>query len=342
MKIVVDIYGGDNAPEATVGGALYALEKSEGFDLVLVGKQKEIEKLLEGKTYDKNRISIVDAQDVISCNESPTEAIRTKPESSIVKSVKILREDPEAKAFVSAGSTGAVLTAAVVMTKRIKGLNRPALAPTFPTMTGGEVMLLDCGANVDCKPINLLQFAVMGSVYMREVYDIDRPRVALLSNGTEDAKGSALTKEAFALLKNAENINFVGNMEARDILFGDYDVVVADGFCGNIALKSIEGTAKCIMGSLKREIKASKMAKLGALFMKKSLYNLKNLLDYNKKGGAVLLGMENVVVKAHGSSKADAFGNAILQAYGACGIDVSEQIRVELEKLDMQKSGGVE
>ncbi len=336
MKIIVDAYGGDNSPEEIVKGSIQALNEQKGFDLVLVGKESGIRLLLSELEYDSSRVSVVNAEEVIDCNEAPTEAIRRKPDSSIVKSVKMLKEDENASAFVSAGSTGAVLTAAVVLSKRIAGVNRPALAPTLPTLTGGEVMLLDCGANVDCKPLNLLQFAVMGSVYMREVCGVKNPRVALLSNGTEDKKGNALTKEAFELLKNAEKINFVGNMEARELLSGDYDVVVCDGFAGNIALKSVEGTAKCIFTMLKREIKSSKSAMIGALFMKKAFKRLKSVLDYNKKGGAVLLGMEKVVVKAHGSSNAEAFKNALLQAYSASNLSINEKIKEGLYQLETE------
>ena len=187
-------------------------------------------------------------------------------------------------------------------------------------------MLLDCGANVDCKPNWLVQFAVMGSVYMREVFGVENPRVALLSNGTEDEKGCALTLETFELLKNEKSINFVGNMEARDILSGEYDVVVADGFAGNVALKSTEGAVKTVLSYLKTAIKSSTSAKVGYLFMKKAFGSLKDKLDYNKKGGAILLGMEKVVVKAHGSSKDEAFKNAVLQAYENCALDINEKI----------------
>lgn len=334
MKIVIDAYGGDHSPSEIIKGSLAAMSEKSGFDVVFVGHKDGIEKSLENERYDASRVSIVDATEVIDCDESPVEAIRKKTDSSIVKAVKLLKEDENAKAFVSAGSTGAVLTAAVLMTPRIKGVNRPALAPLFPNMKGGETIFLDCGANVDCKPINLLQFAVMGSVYMREVKGIEKPRVALLSNGTEDAKGCALTKEAFSLLKDAKTLNFVGNMEARDILSGDYDVVVADGFYGNVALKSMEGAIGCLFSSLKSEIYSSAKSKFGALFMKKAFKNVKNKLDYNKKGGATLLGTENVVVKAHGSSKAEAFKNAVLQAYESSSLSINEKIGDEIALLN--------
>ena len=332
MKIVVDAYGGDNSPSAMVKGAI-AAQKEGDFDLVIVGNQEEINGLLSELDFDKSRVEVVHAEEVIDCNEAPVEAIKKKQNSSLVKAIKILKEDEDAKAFVSSGSTGAVLTAAVLLTKRIQGVNRPALSPVLPTAVGGSAMLLDCGANVDCKPINLLQFAVMGSVYMREVLKVDSPRVAILSNGTEDKKGCALTKEAFELIKAEKSINFVGNMEAREMLSGNYDVIVSDGFAGNIALKSIEGTAKVITGALKKEIKASKPAMFGALFMKKAFKNLKNFLDYNKRGGAVLLGMQQVVVKAHGAANEESFKNAVLQAYKASKLDINDKIKEGLLSL---------
>ncbi len=331
MKIIVDAYGGDHSPDEIVKGTLLALKEQDGFDVVLVGIEDKINELLSKEDYDKKRVSVVGASEVITCDDTPTEAIRTKPDSSIVKGVKLLREDEDAKAFVSAGSTGAVLTAAVLLSKRIRGVIRPALSPILPTITGGEVILVDCGANVDCKPQNLLQFAVMGSTYMKEIKGIKNPKVALLSNGVEDKKGCALTHEAFDLLKNAKGINFVGNMEAREILSGDYDVIVADGFYGNIALKSIEGAVKSVVYYLKKEIKSSTLAKIGYPFMKGALGNLKNTLDYNKRGGAVLLGMEKVIIKGHGSSKAEAFKNTVLQAYNNSSLNLSEQIKNNLD-----------
>jgi glycerol-3-phosphate acyltransferase PlsX len=333
MRIIIDAYGGDNSPSEIVKGAIAAINEQEGFDIVLVGKEDGINALLENESYDKKRVTIENATEVIDCNETPTEAIRIKKDSSIVKSVKMLREDDTAKAFVSAGSTGAVLTAAVILSKRIKGVVRPALSPILPNLKGGSTMLLDCGANVDCKAIHLLQFAVMGSVYMREVFGVKNPKVALLSNGTEDKKGCALTHEAFELLKQEPTINFVGNMEAREMLSGDYDVVVSDGFAGNVALKATEGAVNVIFSALKEEIMASTSAKLGFLFMKKSFKKLKARLDYNKKGGAVLLGMEKVIVKAHGSSKVEAFKNAVLQAYNNSSLNLNTKIGNAISEL---------
>lgn len=327
MKIIVDAYGGDFAPAEVVKGAVAALEAKEGFKAVLVGKEEGIREALSACGYTGDRVEIVNARDVISCEEAPTEAIRKKPDSSICRALKVLKEDPEAVAFVSAGSTGAVLTGAVLLTKRIAGVSRPALAPLLPTVKGTSVMLLDSGANVDCKAINLVQFALMGSAYMKEVVGVENPKVALLSNGTEEKKGCLLTHEVFPLLKERTDINFVGNMEARDILSGEYDVVVTDGFYGNIALKSTEGAVNTLFTVLKREIKASKKASVGALLMKGAFRNVKNMLDYNKRGGAVLLGMEKTVIKIHGASKAEPVKNAILQGVAEAESNLNEVIR---------------
>ena len=334
MKIIIDAYGGDHSPQEIVTGAINALAEKDGFDIVLVGKEDGINAVLQNLEYDKTRVFIENATEVIGCDESPTEAIRVKKDSSIVRSIKILKEDENAKAFVSAGSTGAVLTASVILSRRIKGVIRPALAPLLPNLAGGQTMLLDCGANVDCKANWLVQFAIMGSTYMKEVCGVENPKVALLSNGTEDEKGCALSLETFALLKEDKRINFVGNMEAREILSGEYDVVVADGFSGNVALKATEGAVNVILTNLKAEIKASKSAKIGYLFMRKAFKKLKGKIDYNKRGGAVLLGMEKTVVKAHGSSKAEAFKNAVLQAYNNSALNVTGKIEQALAATD--------
>lgn len=332
MKIIVDAFGGDNAPEEIVRGAIAAVNEKEGFDIVLVGRENAVNEILARCEYDGSRVSVVNADEVIDCNEKPVEAIRTKKNSSIVVSANLLKSDEQAKAFVSAGSTGAVLAAAMFLTPNIRGIYRPALAPTLPNLKGGETMLLDCGANPDAKPRQLAQFALMGSIYMKEVLGVKNPRVALLSNGTEDEKGSALTKETFVLLKEMKTLNFVGNMEAREILSGDYDVVVTDGFSGNVALKSLEGAVNCIFTTLKTEIKASKKASIGALLMKGAFKKVKAKLDYNKKGGAILLGTQKIIVKAHGSSKAEAFKNAVFQAYNAAAMNVGDKIRDNLNK----------
>ncbi len=327
MQIVLDVFGGDKAPEINVEGALLALKEKEGFDIVLIGKEDVINGLLDGKEYEKNRIKIVNADTVITNYDSPTEAIRAKKDSSIVVSMDYLNHNDDAKAFVSAGSTGAVLTASVILLRRIKGVNRPALSPILPTATGGHVCLIDCGANTEPKAQNLVQFAKMGSAYMSYFYGLANPKVALLSNGTEDKKGNTLTKEAFALLKEDDTVNFVGNMEARELLSGTYDVVVSDGFTGNAALKSAEGTALTLFSLIKQNIMAGGLrAKLGYILLKPALKKVKKVMDYSDQGGAVLLGLKKIVVKSHGSSTAKTISASIIQAYDLANSGIVEGI----------------
>ncbi len=330
MKIVIDVFGGDNSPQEILKGAAAALKKTDGFTLVMVGKRDVIEEYVTSENLDRSRIEVVDAKDVITNDDSPTEAVRTMTESSLVKSLFYLNDNDDAKGFVSAGSTGAVLTGAVLHLKRIRGINRPALAPVLPTVTDKSVLLIDCGANVEPKPVNLVQFAKMGSAYVKSVFKIDSPKVGLLSNGTEDKKGSPLNKETFPLLKEC-GVNFVGNMEAREILSGDYDVVVSDGYSGNIALKGCEGTALSMFSLIKSGIYAGGLrAKLGYLLLKPVFKEIKHKMDYNDNGGAVLLGLEKIVVKSHGSSKAKAICNSILQVKQLIDSDVVGSIKEEL------------
>ena len=312
-KVVVDIYGGDNAPIEIIEGCLLALSQTEDIAIVMCGNQEEIEKYLADKSYDKSRVEFLDARDVITNDESPTVAIRTKKESTIVKSCDYTKANDDIVGMVSAGSTGAVLTGATLKIGRIRGLQRPALAPLLPTLVPNkQVLLCDCGANVDCKPEMLVQFAQMGHAFMKSMFGIENPRVGLLSNGTEDKKGNQLVHDTFALLKQTD-LNFVGNMEAREILSGDFDVVVADGFYGNIALKSIEGAALMVMKTIKKEVTANFKRKLGALLLKSAFADIKQVMDYNKKGGAPFVGVNKIVVKSHGSSKRDAICGSIMQ-----------------------------
>ena len=315
MNIIVDAFGGDNAPHEIVGGSITAVNLNEDIHITLVGRENEVKKELDYYGYRGNKIDIINAEDVITGDDVPTSAIRTKTNSSLVVALELLKSDTRYDAFVSAGSTGAVLTGALLKVGRIKGISRPALAPLLPTMTGGQTMLIDCGANVDSKPEFLVDFAVMGSIYMKSVLHIENPRVALLNVGTEDHKGNQLTHEVFDLLKNRDDINFVGNMEARDALSGNVDVIVSDGFAGNVLLKSMEGTALFIMDELKYGVKnAGLKTKLGAVMMKKVFKNLKGKMDYKNIGGSAFLGVQKVVVKAHGAADARCFYSAIMQA----------------------------
>lgn len=332
MKIIVDAFGGDHAPEEIVKGGVEALAKKKDLELIFVGKKAEIENVLSSCRYDADRIEIMDAPDVITCEEEPTVAIKRKPDSSICAGFRRLKDDDSVFGFVSAGSTGAVLVGATLKLGRIKGVSRPALCPFLPTVQDSKrVYLLDAGANADCKPINLVQFALMGAAYA-EVCGVKEPKVALLSNGTEDKKGNALNHEVFPLLKELP-IDFVGNMEAREILSGDVDVVVSDGFSGNIALKGMEGAIGNLMRIMKAEIMSTFKGKLGGLLLKGAFSDIKDKMDYNRQGGAVFLGVEKVVVKAHGSSKSSAICNAVLQAAEAAERDIIGKIKLKLGNM---------
>ncbi|MBR2974997.1 MAG: phosphate acyltransferase PlsX [Clostridia bacterium] len=333
-KIVVDIYGGDNAPIEIIEGCLLAMKDLTDLTVVMCGNQDEIKNYLADKVYDETRVEFVDAKDVITNDEAPTVAIRTKKESSLVKALEYTKENADAIGMVSAGSTGAVLAGATLKIGRIRGLQRPALAPLLPTLVPNkQVMLCDCGANVDCKPEMLLQFAQMGHAFMQSMFGIKNPRIGLLSNGTEDKKGNQLVHETFALLKQS-NLNFVGNMEAREILSGDYDVVVADGFYGNIALKSIEGAALMVMKTIKKEVTATFKRKMGALLLKSAFADIKEVMDYNKKGGAPFVGVNKVVVKSHGSSDRVAICGSIKQVVQLDKSNFVENIKPYFAKVE--------
>ena len=327
MKIIVDAMGGDNAPEQIVLGAIDALCEDKQLEVTLVGDTDAICKVLAGKKYDDNRLEIIDAKDVITNDDSPTMAIKTKKESSLVKAFEALNRD-DADGFVSAGSTGAVLVGAFMKVGRIKGVSRPALAPVLPTLKGNGVVLCDCGANVDCKPVNLQHFAIMASVYAEGMLGVKNARGGLLNNGAEAHKGNELTQEAYKLLSETRGINFVGNCEARDILSGDYDVVVCDGFNGNIALKSAEGTANTMLKLIKDGVYSGGLkSKLGALMLKSVFKNVKKKMDYNAHGGACFLGVNKIVVKSHGASKSKSITASILQAKSLAEAKVCDKIK---------------
>lgn len=312
MKIVVDAFGSDRGEAVMTEGSVLAVNEDKSLTVVIVGDEDVIRPELAKYTYDKDRIVIVDAKGKISNNDVPTLAIRQKKDSSLVRALDITKDDSEVGGMVSAGSTGAVLTGAFLKIGRIKGISRPALCPLLPTINENQkVALVDCGANMDCKPEMLEHFALMGVSYMKTM-GIENPRVGLVSVGDEDKKGNELTHEVFTRLKN-QPINFVGNMEARYALSGKYDVLVCDGFVGNVLLKSIEGTAGMVMKMMKKAIYGSFWAKIGGLFMKKQLGELKSSMDYQENGGAVFLGVKKVVVKGHGSSTATSVKNSILQ-----------------------------
>jgi len=333
MKIVIDVFGADY-PEEVVKGAVTAANLIDEVDLILTGDQEKIQKVIDECGYSGNKIEIVHAPEVIDCNESPTMAIRQKQNSSLVAGLKILKEQEDVVGMISAGSTGAVLAGGLFKIGRIKGVKRPALAPFLPTVTGGKTLLIDCGANVDCKPEYLQQFAIMGSIYVKAMLGIENPRVGLISNGVEEHKGNEQIHQTFELLKNTPEINFVGNMEAREMLSGDYDVLVADGFTGNVAMKSAEGTIKAFMTLLNGEIKNGGLkTKMGALLMKKAFKNIKSQLNYTDVGGSPFVGIEKILVKSHGSSKAKTIYSAVLQV-----LDIHKANYIEKMKEGIQKS----
>ena len=316
IKIVVDAMGGDNSPTVNVKGVVKALKNIDDVSIVLVGDEAQLTPLLAAEKYDKSRLEILHASEVISCNDKPTEAIKTKKDSSMSKAFELLRTDAEARAMVSLGSSGALLAGTVLRVGRIRGVKRPAFCPILPSIAPNKIVAIcDSGANVDCEPLHLQQFAIMGSLYLKKAFGVENPKVALLNVGVEEEKGDALRKETYQLLQNTPSINFVGNMESRDLLTGEFDVVVCDGFAGNVLLKSTEGACLELMRLLKRGMMSSLKTKIGALLIKKKMYEIKDLMDYNNYGGAVLIGAAKTVVKGHGSSKEEAVYQCIKQAY---------------------------
>ena len=332
MKVVVDAFGGDNAPLEIVEGAVMALNKHKDLEIILCGKENEIKKILENRT---ERIEIVNAEDVITNDDQPTEAIRHKKDSSLVKAYDVLKERDDVIGLVSAGSTGAVLVGAIMKIGRIKGISRPALAPILPTKKNSDVIIIDSGANIDCKPINLLHFALMGSAYYSIIYKKDAPRVALLNNGTEEEKGNELAKETYPLLKTAP-INFIGNKEGRDFMSGDVDVMVTDGFAGNALLKGTEGAVGAVLSILKHSIKSHFMSKIGYLFMRKTFKEIRNRIDIlSKHGGSPLLGCKKLVVKNHGSCKRNNILSSIEQTIILHENHLNQKIEEAIEKLNL-------
>jgi phosphate acyltransferase len=336
MRIAIDAMGGDHAPEEIVKGAVLAATEDASLQLTLVGDQKKIEPHL-GEIRPSN-IQIIHTEEFITADDEPVRAIRRKKQSSLVLTAQEVKEG-RADACVSAGNTGALMTAGLMVVGRIKGIERPALSPTLPTVDGKGFVLLDVGANIDAKATHLLQYAVMGSIYAEKVRGIDNPRVGLLNVGAENGKGNDLTKKAFELLSQAP-INFVGNVEGRDFLSGDFDVVVTDGFSGNIALKTIEGTASMFFSMMKKAFLQNMKTKLAAGMMKSQLKEIKASTEYAEYGGAALFGLGAPVVKAHGSSNARAIQVAIKQTKqmaekNVTGIieDTIKQIKTDEEEV---------
>ena len=309
MKVVVDAFGGDYAPGEVVEGAILAAKENKDLKVVLVGDESKIKNILNGRTQ---QIEILNASEVITNDDTPTVAIRQKKDSSLARAFDVLKDQEDVVGLVSAGSTGAVLAGAIMKIGRIKGISRPALCPILPTIKPDKtVIICDSGANVDCKSEHLLHFAIMASAYSSIVNGIEKPAVALLNNGAEEHKGNELTKSTYPLMKTIP-VNFVGNIEARDAMLGEVDVIVADGFAGNVLLKTVEGVASGMGKMLEKEAKKNIFTMLGALMMKK-FKGIRNKMDVNKYGGAPFLGCKKIVVKTHGTAKRDVIRNTILQ-----------------------------
>lgn len=333
MKIVIDAFGGDNAPIEIVEGALLGLKKHKDLKVVLCGDENKIKEILNGR---EERVEIVNATEVIVNTDHPTEAIRKKKDSSLVRAFDVLKENDDVIGLVSAGSTGAVLAGAIMKIGRIRGISRPALAPILPTKKDSDVMIVDSGANVDCKPVNLVHFALMGSAYYSIIYNKENPRVALLNNGAEEGKGNELVKETYPLLQQAP-VNFIGNREGIDFMSGEVDVMVADGFAGNALLKGTEGCAVAILSILKHGIKSSFWSKIGYLFMRKTFKKLKNRIDIlGKHGGSPLLGCKKLVVKNHGSCKRQNIASSIDQTIMLYENKLNERIEEALAKINLE------
>ncbi len=333
-KLILDGMGGDNAPAAIVEGAVKALKDDKNLYLIITGRENEIKAELAKYKYDAARVEIVDCPDVIGMNDSPTEAVRNK-QSSLMAAYWMLKKEDDICGLVSAGSTGAIIAGGQLILGRIRGVKRPALCPAIPNVNNGVTLLCDCGANAECKPVMLCQFAVLASAYAQAGFNKTNPRVGLLNNGTEEHKGDTLRQETYKYLSEMQGINFVGNVEGRDINYGDVDVVVADGFSGNIALKSIEGCAKMILATMKKQFTSSPAALIGAMFMHGAIKRMKKGLDFDKYGGALLLGLKKVVVKSHGSSKPAAIANSIKNALSIYRNGLIPKVEDMLAKVDL-------
>lgn len=333
MKILIDVMGGDNAPQAPICAAVKAANELD-VHMVLVGDTDIIKEELKKYKYPDDKISMVHAPEVISNYEEPTKAVRQKKEASVVVAAQMLKKG-EGDAMLSMGSTGALLTAGLLIVGRIKGILRPALATILPTGQGPK-LLLDAGANTNCRPSNLVQFGIMGDAYMHNVHGIDIPKVGLVSNGEEEGKGDDLTKKTYPLLKNAP-FNFIGNIEGRDIMEGNADVMVCDGFVGNVVLKTVEGMGHVISDMVKGIFKKNIITKLGALFVMGGIKEFKKAMDYREYGGAPLLGCKKPVIKGHGSSDTKAAFNAIRQAKLFVETGVIKEIEDNLSKINLEE-----
>ena len=333
-KIIVDGMGGDNAPASTCAGVARALNEDRELYIILTGQKDKLESCLGGLSYPADRLEIVDCPDVIDMNDIPTEAVKKK-NSSLMQAFWMLKKQDDVAALVTAGSTGATIVGGQLILGRLRGIKRPALTPAVPNVNGKMVVLCDCGANAECKPSMLCQFALLGSAYATVGLGVKQPKVGLLNNGAEEHKGDPVHQQAYKYLKQMKGINFVGNIEGRDINTADIDVVVSDGFSGNIALKTMEGTAKMILKTMKKQLMADTRSKIGALLCKKAINRMRADLDFEAAGGAMLLGVKKVVVKNHGSSSAISICNAVHKAAQLYRSGLIQKVESLIEQADL-------
>lgn len=337
MKIALDAMGGDNAPLETIKGAVAALEEVSELELVLVGKKEVIEAELSKYKYNKEKIEIVDAREIIEMTDEPVVAVKSKKDSSMNRTLELVK-DGTVNASVSAGNTGALITASQLKLKRIKGVLRPAIATMFPNKKG-HMLMLDVGATADCKPEFLNQYAMMGSKYMEILVGKKNSKVGLLNIGTEEGKGNEVTREAYNLLKENKSINFVGNVESTEVMNGNIDVIVTDGFTGNMVLKTAEGIGKFILDVIKTEVSKSFIYKLGALLLMPALKVVKSKMDSSEYGGAIFLGLNGISIKAHGNSDAVAIKNAIKVAEKFAKLNFVEEMKkvIDIDNIEVEE-----
>lgn len=339
MKIAVDGMGGDNAPSSNVLGCVNAI-KEYNVDIIITGDKEILEKEFSKYEFDKSKLEIVHTTEIVENEDKPVEAIRNKKDSSMVVALKLVK-DKKADAVISAGNTGALLTGGLLVVGRIKGIDRPCLCPAIPNIKMGMTMIADGGANVDCKPLNLVQFAGMSNIYAKNVLGLSTPRISIANIGSEEGKGNDLVKKSYEEIKNLD-LNFTGNIEARDLINGVTDIIVCDGFTGNILLKSVEGVAMSVMKMIKETLMSSTKGKIGGMFIKDDMKKLKSIMDYSEYGGAPFLGVNGGVIKAHGSSNATAIKNAINQGIKFTKGNVLEDIKTFVENENNKNKEGIE
>ena len=334
MLILVDAMGGDHAPDAIVNGCIDAIIEKDGFDILLIGDSEKIKKAVEDRKFSSPRLNIRHTSEVVSGEDSPSKVIRNKKDSSMVVGFNLLKEK-KGDLFLSAGNSGAMMAGALFILGRIEGVDRPSLPAIIPSKTG-KALLIDAGLNTVCKPVNYLQFGIMGSIYMRELFGIQKPRVGLINVGSEESKGSDVIKQAYSLLSSS-NLNFIGNTEGKDIPVGNVDVAVCDGFVGNVLLKFLEGCGSFFVGALKGIYKSNLLTKISAIMIKKKLKEFMIQLDPDEEGGAPILGVNGLVIKSHGSSNAKTIKNVIVKrAYSLAGSNVLDQIREQFKNMEVE------